>query len=313
MLSAAEPERGGATMVAERWPAAVYRGRVSASQSMPTQEVSDVKSRHGSSAFSTAGAALLAAGVLLLAGCFSFDVGSAISRQIAPKPEPPAQSAPQNDQAAAQQPKPRGGGSAAVYQYQFSALYGGFWNMGWFGYNDVNYTPGQGTRWVFTDSRKAKETMTLERALLKVNADSSQWWRFTYESGEDSILYEFLVAPDSTVKKVRFKDPDTGTVEEFVPSQDQQQPAAGPAPKSREEIAKYKVDKQKVTVKAGTFDTDHYRYTDETQKGTAENWISSAVPGYMVKTVYTSEGNKQTVTGELVQIETGITTVLGSF
>ena len=53
-----------------------------------------------------------------------------------------------------------------------SAVDSGFWSMGWFGYKDVNYRPGQGTVWVFTDSKKAKETMTMERALLKVNADS---------------------------------------------------------------------------------------------------------------------------------------------
>ena len=275
-----------------------------------------MKLRLGS--FRIAGTALLAAGVFLFAGCFSFDVGSAIGKQIAPKPaaQPAPEPAPQNEPAPApQQKQSRGAGSAMAYQYQFNAFYGGFWSMGWFGYKDINYKPGQGTIWTFTDSKKSSETMTLERALLKLNADSSQWWRFKFESGKDTVLYEFLVGADAVVKKVRYKDPDTGTVEEFVPSQDQQQPTAGPsnAPKNREEMAKYKVDKQNVKVKAGSFATDHYLYADEKENGSAESWVSQAVPGYMVKTIYTDKKRKQTMTGELVQIESGVMTILGSF
>ena len=90
-----------------------------------------------------AGTALLAAAAFLLAGCFSFDVGSAIGKQIAPKPapdtQPSAQPAPQNEPAPA--PKQKGGGSAMAYQYQFNAFYSGFWSMGWFGYKDINYIP----------------------------------------------------------------------------------------------------------------------------------------------------------------------------
>jgi hypothetical protein len=284
---------------------------------IPSQEVLDVRLRLGSSGLATAGALIAAAGVLLLSGCFSFDVGSAIGRQIAPTPapaaQPAAQPAPQDEPAPA--PKQKGGGSAMAYQYQFNAFYGGFWTMGWFGYKEINYKPGQGTIWNFTDSKKKSETMTLERALLKVNADSSQWWRFRFESGKDTVLYEFLVGADSVVKKVRYKDPDTGTVEEFVPSQDQQQPPAGAAnaPRSRQELAKYRVDKQNVKVKAGSFATDHYLYNDEKENGSAESWVSDGVPGYMVKTVYTNKKRNQTMTGELIQIESGASTTLGSF
>jgi len=276
-----------------------------------------VKVRLGPRGVAGVGAALLAAGVLLVSGCFSFDVGSAIGRQIAPQqpqaqPQPQGQAAPQGDQASAAQPKSRGAGSAMAYQYQFGAFYGGFWSMGWFGYKDINYKPGQGTVWTFTDSRKASEVMTLERALLKVNADSSQWWRFRFDSGKDSVLYEFLVGPDGVVRKVRYKDPDSASIQEFVPSQDQQQPA-GPPAKSREDWARYKVDRQTVKVKAGSFSSDHYLYTDEKENGTGEGWMSESVPGYAVKTVYTSKKRNQTMTGELVNVESGVTTALGSF
>ena len=250
-----------------------------------------------------------AAGALFLAGCMSFDVSSAIGKQVAPAPAQQNEPAP-----AAPEPKQSGGGAMA-YQYQFGAFYSGFWGMGAFGgYKDNSYKPGQGTVWTFTGAdRKSSEPMTLERALLKVNADSSQWWRFKMDTGKDTILYEFLVGADGVVKKVRYKDPDTGSVEEFIPSQDRQQPAAGPMPKSREEMAKYKVDRQTVKVMAGSFDTDHYVYTDEKERGSAESWVSTKVPGGMVKSVYTSKKDKKATTGELIQIESGVTTILGSF
>ncbi len=275
-----------------------------------------MRSRRGSSGLAAAALGLLAVGVLLLSGCFSFNLGSAIRDQVAPQPQ--AQPAPQNNQAPPSdqgqaQPQSRGAGSAMAYQYQFNAFYSGFWSMGWFGYKEINYKPGQGTIWTFTDSKKASQVMTLERALLKVNADSSQWWRFRFDQGKDTVLYEFLVGPDGVVKKARYKDPDSGAVQEFVPSQDQQQPQAGPPVKSREDMAKYKVDRQNVKVKAGSYDADHYLYTDEQANGTSESWVSQSVPGYMVKTIYTSKKRNQTMTGELVQIETGVTTTLGSF
>jgi len=185
--------------------------------------------------------------------------------------------------------------------------------MGWFGYKEGTYKPGQGTVWKFT-GRKSSEDTTFERALLKANANGSQWWRFRIDSGKNTILYEFLVAPDSTVTKVRYKDPDSGTVGEFVPSQDRQQPSMAPSgPRSREELAKYKVDRQTVKVQAGSFATDHYLYTAETDKGTAEMWLSATVPGGMVKSIYMAKKDNQSSTMELIQIESGVTTILSSF
>lgn len=257
---------------------------------------------------------LAAAVVLLLAGCMSFDVGNAIGKQLAPKPAE-NQSAQEQGQA---QPAPQSqpAGAAMAYQYQFGAFYSGFWSMGWFGYKDGNYKAGQGTIWKFTNTKDNKP-ITFERALLKVNADGTQWWRFKLDSGKpkDTITYEFLVSTaDGTVSKVRYKDPDSGSVQEFVPSQNQnqQQPQGGHVP-TRAEMAQYKVDSPSITVQAGTFTTDHYLYNDTQYNGSAESWVNTTVPGYMVKSIYTNKKNNEKATGELIQIENGVTTVLGSF
>ena len=136
-----------------------------------------------SSLVMAAGLVLLAAGALLLAGCMSLDIAGAVGKQIAPKPAP----APQSEPAPAPEPEQKqaksSAGAAMAYEYQFGAFYGGFWSMGWFGYKDGGYKPGQGTVWKFSGKGKSSsEPMTFERALLKTNTDASQWWRFKVDS-----------------------------------------------------------------------------------------------------------------------------------
>ena len=283
-------------------------------------EVRKVMTHRRSSGVAFIGLAATIAAVLLLAGCWSLSgaFSSAIGKKMAPSAPPPEQASATPAPEPAQNKAKPGASAAMAYQYQFNAFYSGMWNMGWFGYKDANYKVGQGTVWSFTGTGKGKsEPTTFERALLKVTDDSSQWWRFKLDSGKDTMIYEFLVGPDSVVKKVRYRDPESGTVGEFVPGKSDQQPQGGPdssgMPKSRADLAKYKVDKQKVQVKAGSFATDHYLFTDEKGSGTSESWVSETVPGSMVKSVYTSKKNSQNSTIELIQIESGIATILGSY
>jgi hypothetical protein len=56
-----------------------------------------------------------------------------------------------------------------------------------------------------------------------------------------------------------------------------------------------------------------YVWQDDSGEGTAESWVSSSVPGSIVKSVYSRSKGKRTSTVELIQIESGVTTVLGSF
>jgi hypothetical protein len=77
-------------------------------------------------------------------------------------------------------------------------------------------------------------------------------------------------------------------------------------------MATYLVGKDQMQVKGGNFLADHYLYDDQQGKGTSEFWLNDKVPGYMIKSVYTTKGNK-TSTGELLQIESGVTTALASY
>jgi hypothetical protein len=246
--------------------------------------------------------------VTLLAGCSSLT--SAISAAMTPPaPKATTQEAPQEQKSSAPQ---QSDDKTMAYQYQFNAFYGGIWNMGWTGYKDSSYKLGQGTIWKFSGSKD--DSVTFERALLRMNPDSTQWWRFKLDTKKESILYEFLVGTDGKAQKVRYKDPDTGSIGEFVPTEGGV-PGAAPSvtPKSQAEMAKYKVDRQTVKVEAGSFASDHYVYTDERGEGTSESWMSNSVPGSIVKSVYTRAKDKRTSTVELIKIESGVTTVLGSF
>jgi hypothetical protein len=264
-------------------------------------------------AFSSALALGIAVALLALvvAGCSS--IAGAVSAAIGKSSAPSADSPKSTNDSASEKSGSRASKTMA-YQYEFNAFYGGMWNMGWLGYKESTYKIGQGTIWKFTGSGKGSDdAVTFERALLKVNADSAQWWRFKLDTSERSTLYEFLVSADAKVQKVRFKDPDTGTIEEFVPSSTGPSGGSTATPKSQADMAKYRVDRKMVKVQAGSFMADHYLYPDEQGNGSTESWVAQSVPGSILKSVYTRSKDKQTSTVELIQIETGITTVLGSY
>lgn len=189
------------------------------------------------------------------------------------------------------------------------------------------YKPGQGTVWTITDTNNGSiETTTLEQALLKKNGDGTAWWRLDVTSKDSSLLYEYLLGPDHAIDKVRYKDPNTGKIEEFIPdkSKEQQARRQQPQPAGQEATStgttgkgdKVTVtkDHQTVTVKAGSFSTEHVVYTNATKHLREESWTSTKVPGALVKFVNTNtESNSVLSTGELTKIESGMTTVLGSY
>ena len=256
-------------------------------------------------------AAAVGVGIALTpSGCFS--MGSTISGAVSQSAQQPGQSASSQPAPRSQQPSP---GAAVAYQYQFNAFYGAMWNFGWFGYKDANYDPGQGTAWQITSSRDSKGPTIFERAFLKANDDKTQWWRLKIagSKAKDEIIYEFLVGADMMVQKVRYRDPGSGQIGEFVPDQSGSQQKDAPSTPSRPQLADNLVGTESVQVKAGTFTAGHYSYTDAQSGYTGESWISKTVPGYMVKFSSTNPKNHSTSNGELVPIETGVTTSLGSY
>ncbi len=248
---------------------------------------------------------------LTLTGCstFSSAMTAALGKQAAPSSSQQNEASPSSNSSASQSAP---SASTQAYQYQFNAFYGGFWNFGWFGYKDPNYKPGEGTVWKMTTTGAgSNKPFTFERALLKVNADGSQWWRFKMDTDEHTIVYEFLVGSDGVVQKVRFKDPSSGQIEEFIPSKSAPQSNAPQI--SREQLASSLVGTESVTVPAGTFTTDHYRYTSPQSGYVSDVWINKEVPGYMVQFTGKNPKDNRTANGQLIKIESGVTTELNSY
>ncbi len=262
------------------------------------------------------GAAASAVVALTLSGCPS--LGSTISEAMGNQASAGQSSnATQQSQAPASQPAQQNqqppAGATMAYQYQFNSFYGVMWNFGWFGYKDANYQPGQGTVWQITSSRSSKGPTMFERAFLKTNADATQWWRLKITGDKNEIVYEFLVGTDGKVQKVRYLDPGSKQIGEFLPDQSGSQQQNGPSQPTRDQLASSLVGTESVQVKAGTFTADHYSYTDPNSGYKGDSWISKKVPGYMVKFIGTNPKNNAASSGELVQIETGVTTSLGSY
>ncbi len=193
------------------------------------------------------------------------------------------------------------------YQMQFYSVLAISAPFGGYGSSGRAYKPGEGTVWELSDKNR-KEATTVEHALLKENSDGSQWWRLELTSGKETLLYEFLRLQDEKIAKVRYRDPDTKDVMEFVPDQAQSAPSAQASAPPQGEMSH---DRQSVKVRAGTFMTDHAIYVDSQQGYRSEIWTSDTVPGGMVK--FLTQHSGDLAQGELVKIEQGMTTVLQSF
>lgn len=214
-----------------------------------------------------------------------------------------------------------GAAPSAAMQAQFYAVYSMAAPFGGYRFGETGYQPGQGTVWQFTDEGGGNESSTVEHALLRINADGTQWWRVELTSSDETLLYEFLVGSDKLVQKVRYKDPDSGKVIEFVPDRSQGGPAAMPPAAggfmepgamsgAQGKITK---DRQTITVKAGTFDTEHVVFTDDQGSFRSESWSSDGVPGVLVKLEMTNLHSGKQARAELVKIESGVTTELQSY
>lgn len=129
-----------------------------------------------------------------------------------------------------------------------------------------------------------------------------------------SIVWERLNRLSTETGEVQYQDPSSGEIGEFEPSQSPQRPSRPTGmPETRAELDRYFVGKGPVTVRAESFDAGHYRYPDPNGHGQAEFWLSDQVPGYLVKSIYTNAKDGKVMRGELVAIESGVGTSLGSY
>ena len=153
------------------------------------------------------------------------------------------------------------------------------------------------------------DPIVMERAYLKEQDVGKQWWRVSWEDSEGSWIWEALIDPDSS-EMVRMRARDADGNEGEVPVSGQAVYMA-PMELTEESVQGATVGKEKVTVPAGTFQTDHVVYM--TGDGQAEFWLAPQIPGGVVKYLISQKGQGTIWSSDLVDYGKNADTVLNSF
>jgi hypothetical protein len=186
-----------------------------------------------------------------------------------------------------------------AFNYAFSA--GGLWA------GQKGYKPGEYTKFRWT--MEEEDPIVMERAYLKELDDGNQWWRVSWEDSEGSWIWEALIDPASAqMLRMRARDADGNEGEVPVSGQAVYMPAAE---LTEESVQGATVGKEKVSVPAGTFQTDHVVYM--TGEGQAEFWLAPQIPGGVVKYQISEKGEGVVWSSDLVEFGKKATTILDSY
>jgi hypothetical protein len=248
-----------------------------------------------------------------LSGCYSLGdavfggLSSGVSKSVEQEVEQEA--APQTQQTQPSQSKAPPMGpqwnqfmvmqAQMAFNYAFSA--GGLW-AGQRGYEPGEYTKFE---WVMEND----EPIVMERAYLKQQDDGKQWWRVIWEDSEGEWIWEALIDPD-TSQMVRMRARDADGNEGEVPVSGQAVYMA-PAELTEESVQGATVGSERITVPAGTFQSDHVVFM--TGDGQAEFWLARQVPGGVVKYLISRKGEGDIWSSELLEYGANAKTVLKSY
>ncbi len=186
----------------------------------------------------------------------------------------------------------------------FVSLYWSTIAMGGFWYDEETFEERQGVRMLhrYQEGRDTTE-MEYVRALLRTNPDGTKWWRFVYDADE-ALAFEALVDEDYSLLRMRYLDPGTERVEEFVPDDPRVwQQAAIEARREQDSLAPTRLRTERITVGAGTFDTDVYTYEENGYAFTW--WVAENVPGRVVQLEGRSSEADE-IYGELLEVLSGV-------
>ncbi len=224
---------------------------------------------------------------------------------------------------------------------EFFALYAVYGFYGGFGY-ETGFSEGEGVRWSHTseDEDGEKTDSQFERVFLKDLGGGRGWWRLTVSSEDETAEYEFLLNRESEFEVLRFRDPDTGEILEYIPETDETDEPDYSADVSEEEqeyeeeyaeieeyesyeqmeYSQYSLGEERITVGAGTFTAEHMvsEYKDNSDPEDpmdirSDWWITESVPGGVVRYSWQNNAEGGTLMSELDEILSGQTTRLESY
>jgi hypothetical protein len=189
------------------------------------------------------------------------------------------------------------------------------------------YREGQGTTLV-SRTPQGEIDHRLSRALVEVLPDGSRWWQVSQEVGGQELFYEVLVSPLDIEEALRYLHPESGEHYEYISifgeqaeqaleTMSEEELRARIQGDTAEELARYRqfvvndpqvLGQEMVEVAAGRFPAVHLQDAlgDEGQYR-ADYWLSPAVPGGILKMVYSNPGNGEEWTTELSEMTEGNT------
>ncbi len=249
--------------------------------------------------------------VILVVGCLPKPVINVPAPQIninVPVPGPTA-----NQPATTPSPQPVAPGMSTqmavqMFPYVFSYVFtlNGYWIW------TENLKPGEWTKFLVTTYGDGGEenTVEVEKAFLKKLPDGKEWWRISYISNSDTVIYEALISPDrGELLRLRVKVPGSEPGEVPVTKETGYMQ---PIELTEESIQGATIGTETVKVPAGTFRAKHARYRIP-GSSTIDWWYVDNVPGGVVKYEIRDENGHLVVTGDLKAFGSGATTMLGSF
>ena len=200
---------------------------------------------------------------------------------------------------------------------EFSVFYASYFFLGGYGFGDDNFKNGEGVTWnVVTNN--GEDGITVTRALLKKVDNGAAWWSISAIVEGEERVYEMLLEDDYDILKIRYRNSETGLIEEIIPDQDEETEdeteteTIGP-----DYYAQYSVGEEKIKTKAGSFKADHIVFEDKNvEEGyhfKYEYWLSDRVPGLSVKYIYANISEQETIRGEVIDIRGGYKTQLDSY
>ncbi|HUX11705.1 MAG TPA: hypothetical protein VMW87_01680 [Spirochaetia bacterium] len=220
-----------------------------------------------------------------------------------------------------------------IQQAQFSAVYGSVFYFGGFGLDYGDAKLGQLLEWrMDATDKNGTDTVWADRALLRKEADGSQWWYLAYRTKEDNLEYAVKLDSDHNPLLLRFKNKETGQIQELKydkaeaqkgkdqMKQENTQATASSTQGSSEVVTdpsvynQYKKSTETISVGAGTFTCDKLEntYTDPNDSSTRVTytwWVSKDLPG-VVKYDWENLKDNNSVKGELTKRQDGFSTPL---
>jgi len=180
-------------------------------------------------------------------------------------------------------------------------MFRGVFYQGGYVLDTVDFEPGEYVQWAVSGS------------------DTSEWWRVKQKTGDELIVMEALLeAKDDSgerrILRLRRQFGQDQTPEEVPITKDNARKWTLDRQRelTEESYKGMKVGDERVTVAAGTFNVEHLRSTHPQRGGTVHWYLSSQVPGGLVKYQWQANGSSRVL--ELTDYGTGSTSSeLGAF